>query len=152
MSVRSIMTAEPLTLRADETIGRAVELMLEHRYIVLPVVDANSSHLGEFDVWDLLGLLLPKAATLNSMLPDLKFVADNLPELQAKLGEISGRPVGEMARPNLPVLRPDTSVIEALLQFYRHRSPLPVVEEKSGRLVGILSYWDVVAAVAGPRG
>jgi CBS domain-containing protein len=152
MSVRSIMTTKPLTLRADETVGRAVELMLEHRYIVLPVVDANSCHLGEFDVWDLLGLLLTKAATLNRMLPDLKFVADNLPELQAKLDEMRDLPVGDVARLNLPVLRPDTPVTEALLQFYRHRSPLPVVEEESGRLVGILSYWDVIAAVAGQRG
>jgi CBS domain-containing protein len=152
MSVRAIMTAEPLTLRADETIGHAVELLLQHRFIVLPVVDDRDCYLGQFDVWDLLGLLLPKAATLDKhLLPDLKFVADNLPELQARLGGLRDQPVGPIARPDLPLLRPDTPVTEALLQFYRHRSPLPVVEE-GGRLVGILSYWDAIAAVAGHRG
>jgi CBS domain-containing protein len=152
MSVRAIMTAEPLTLRADETIGRAVDLLLQHRFIVLPVVDDKGCYLGEFDVWDLLGLLLPKAATLDDLLPDLKFVADNLPELQARLGGLRDKPVGSVARKSLPLLRPDTPVTEALLQFYRLRSPLPVVDEETGRLIGILSYWDVIAAVAGRRG
>jgi CBS domain-containing protein len=47
------------------------------------------------------------------------------------------------------VLRPDLSPVEALLLFYRNRSTLPVVEEGSGKLVGVLSYWDALAAISG---
>jgi hypothetical protein len=42
-------------------------------------------------------------------------------------------------------------VIEALLHFYRHRSTLPVVDKTTGRLLGVLSYWDALAAVAGKK-
>ncbi len=149
MSVRAIMTANPLTLRADDSIGHAVELLIANRFILLPVVDADQCYLGDFDVWDVLGLLLPRAATLDHLLPDLKFIGDSLPALQAKLGAMRDQPVGAHARTDLPKLDPDTPVVEAVLLFYRNRSPLPVVDKTSGRLVGVLSYWDALAAVAG---
>jgi CBS domain-containing protein len=56
-----------------------------------------------------------------------------------------------LARPDLPVLRPDTPVVESLLLLYRNRSALPVVDEATGRLAGVLSYWDALAAIAGKR-
>ena len=52
-------------------------------------------------------------------------------------------------RTDLPVLRPDTPIVEALLLFYRERSTLPVVEAASGRLLGVLSYWDALSAITG---
>ena len=64
---------------------------------------------GVFDMWDLLALLLPKAATLDDLVPDLGFLGDDLPALQAKLTEIGGQPVGPLARPDLPLLEPDMS-------------------------------------------
>src|SRR5262245_21788558 len=128
MTVRSIMTTQVVTLHADETVAAAVELMLAKRFILLPVVDAQRCYLGEFDVWDLLRLLLPKAAMLDEdLLPDLRFIADDLPALQAKFAEHRDAPVGPLAQTNLPHLDPEMPVLEALLHFYRHRSTLPVI-------------------------
>jgi CBS domain-containing protein len=151
MAVQSIMTTELVTLRADETIGTAVERMLANRFILLPVIDADRCYLGEIDVWDLLRLLLPKAATLGDLVPDLRFIADDLPGLQAKYAAFRDTAVGPLARTNLPHLDPEMTVIEALLHFYRHRSTLPVVDKTTGRLLGVLSYWDALAAVAGKK-
>ncbi len=148
MTVQSIMTREPLTLRGDDTVARAAELMLGHRYLILPVVDAGGRYVGVFDVWDLLQLLLPKAATLDDLVPNLGFLADDLPGLQAKFQEMGGQPVGPLARPDLPVLEPDMTVVESLLLFFRNRSTLPVVDADN-RVVGVLSYWDALAAIAG---
>lgn len=149
MTVRAIMTADPATLRADDTVGSAVDLLLDRRFILIPVVDSDRRYLGEFDVWDLLGLLLPKAATLDGLVPDLGFLADDLPALKEKFAALRDQAVGPLARSNLPHLDPDMPVIEALLLFYRHRSALPVVDKSDGRLVGVLSYWDALNAVAG---
>ena len=148
MTVRSIMTADPLTLRADDTVARATELMLRHHYMILPVVDGQHRYLGVFDIWDLLALLLPKAATLDHLVPDLGFLGDDLPSLQAKLRELGEQSVGPLARPDLPVLEPEMPVIEALLLFFRNRSALPVINGDN-RLIGVLSYWDALAAIAG---
>ncbi len=152
MTVAAIMTRDPMTVREDAAVGRAAELLLERRYILLPVVDVHGRYIGVFDIWDLLGLLLPKAATLGQLVPDLNFIADDLPGLRARLFEVSAKPVRPHARPDLPVLRPETSVSEATLLFYRNRSALPVVEEKKGHVVGVLSYWDLLGAVVGKRG
>jgi CBS domain-containing protein len=149
MTVRSIMTADPVTLRADDTVGTATDLLIGKRFILLPVIDADRCYLGEFDVWDLLRLLLPKAATLDDLVPDLRFIADDLPGLQAKFAALRSVPVGPLARTNLPHLDPEMPVTEALLQFYRNRSSLPVVDRATGRLMGVLSYWDALGAIAG---
>jgi CBS domain-containing protein len=151
MTVRSFMTADPLTLRADDSVGWAAEIMLANRYLILPVVDGSGRYTGVFDLWDLLALLLPKAATLDKLVPDLGFIADDLPAMQRRLREAGGQKVGPLARPDLPVLRPDTPVVESLLLLYRNRSALPVVDEATGRLAGVLSYWDALAAIAGKR-
>ena len=150
MTVGSIMTAKPLTLRSDETVARAAELMLAHRYLILPVVDSAGRCVGMFDMWDLLGLLLPKAATLDGLVPDLGFLGDDLPGLQAKLTEVGGQPVGPLARPDLPLLGPDMPVVESLLLLYRHRTTLPVVDADNC-VIGVLSYWDVLAAIANKK-
>ena len=149
MACRSIMTPDPLTLTADDTVGSAAEQLLSHRYIILPVVAAGSRYVGLFGVFELLGLLLPKAATLDELVPDLAFLPDDLGALRSRLGELAHEPVRPHVRTDLPVLRPETPIVEALLLFYRQRSTLPVVEEDDGRLVGVLSYWDAVAALVG---
>lgn len=151
MTVRTFMTTDPVTLRADETVGRAAEIMLKNRYLILPVVDGDGRYTGAFDMWDLLALLLPKGATLDHLVPGLGFLADDLPALQQRMKEVSGQKIGPLARPDLPVLHPDMSSVEALLLFYRNRSTLPVVDEQSGRLVGVLSYWDALAAISGKK-
>jgi CBS-domain-containing membrane protein len=147
MTVQSIMTTDLVTLQADDTVGKAADLMLAKRYILLAVIDADRRYLGEFDLWDLLGLLLPKAAVLTELMPDLSFMGDDLPALQSKFAALRDSPVGPLSKTNLPHLAPDTPVIEALLKFHRHRSTLPVVDPETGRLLGVLSYWDALAAV-----
>lgn len=151
MACRSFMTPDPLTLTADDSVGAAAGQLLSHRYIILPVVAAGSRYIGLFGVFELLGLLLPKAATLDDLVPDLAFLPDDLALLQNRLGELAREPVGPHVRTDLPVLRPETPIIEALLLFHRHRSTLPVVAEEGGKLVGVLSYWDAVAALTGNR-
>ena len=47
---------------------------------------------------------------------------------------------------------PDTSLAETLLELYHNRTSLPVVEEETGRLVGIVSHWGVGMAVLGRNG
>ncbi len=145
------MTKNPLVLRGSDTVGSAARQLVRHRYVNLPVVDAEQRYLGMFGVFELLGLLLPKGATLDHLVPDLGFMADDVSSLQTRLGELRDQPVGPYARTDLPVLHPDTAIVEAVLHFYRGRSSLAVVDEGSGRLLGLLSYWDALTALVGQR-
>jgi CBS domain-containing protein len=51
-------------------------------------------------------------------------------------------------RTDTPILRPDTPVTTALFLLYRTRNFLPVVEESTEKLVGVVSTWDVLAKVS----
>lgn len=149
MTVGTIMTRDPVTVRQTDTVGEAIKLLLGHHYILLPVVDATGRYRGAFDVWDLLGMLLPKAATLDHLVPNLQFMPDDLPGLHAKMAHFSGQALQQHARSDLPTLAPDTPIVASLLLFYRQRSALPVVETATGKVAGVLSYWDALAAISG---
>lgn len=151
MIVRAIMTPDPLTVGIDDSIGRAAELIFSKRFVNLPIVEAGGRYRAMFGVFELVGLLLPPGATIARLVPDLEFIAENMPDLMAKLSAMKADPVGPHGRADLPLLKPDTPILEALLLFHRHRSSLPVVDPADGKLIGILSYWDAVGAVAGRR-
>jgi CBS-domain-containing membrane protein len=50
-----------------------------------------------------------------------------------------------------PVLHPDSGTLEAILQLYRARNSLAVIDKKSRRLVGMVSYWDALRALMSQR-
>jgi hypothetical protein len=56
--------------------------------------------------------------------------------------------VEKHAKFDTPKLRPDTSLMNALLFLYRTRNFLPVVEEGTEQLLGVVSTWDVPARIA----
>jgi CBS domain-containing protein len=45
------------------------------------------------------------------------------------------------------IVHPDTPLIQTLFTLYKCRANLPVVDPDSGRLEGLISYWDVGAAI-----
>lgn len=145
------MMPNPLALRGGDTVGAAARQLVEHRFVNMPVVDDRRRYLGMFGVFDLLALLLPTGAALDHLVLDLGFMADDVSGLQQKLAGMDRQPIAGLARTDLPVLRPETAIVEALLLFYRSRSSLAVVDERSGELLGILSYWDALAALLGRR-
>ena len=38
---------------------------------------------------------------------------------------------------------PDTPLTETLLQLYETHASIPVVEEDSCKLLGVITYWDI---------
>jgi CBS-domain-containing membrane protein len=46
MTCREIMNLDPLVAFAENRIGDALEMLLEHRYLALPVLDRNRRYLG----------------------------------------------------------------------------------------------------------
>ena len=57
--------------------------------------------------------------------------------------------MGDYTQTDSPRLHPDTPIINAVLLLYRTRTYLPVVDEGTGRLLGVVSTWDVLARIAG---
>lgn len=146
MSCRTLMSRNPATLRPDDTVADAARRLIERKRLALPVVEPDGRYVGLFGMPELLGLLLPAVAA-EGLVPDLAFMGDDLKTLHDRLAGRAGEPVGPLIATDLPVLRPDTPVVEGLFQMRKHRSPLPVVDEESGKLLGLLTFWSAVDAV-----
>lgn len=147
MTASSVMNPNPTVLRPTDTIGTAAEYIMEHRYRRLPVVGADGRYLGAVGVNCLLRLVLPKAIVMERGLETAPFVRETLSDLQRRFREYEHQPVSLCMGEEAEIVAPDTPLVETLRILYYHRGSLPVVDPESGRLMGMISYWDVGAAI-----
>lgn len=154
---RSIMTANPLTLRRRHTVSQGLQILLDYHLLALPIVEADGRYFGMFLKSKLISLLLPKVVSITESMADhgrwleFGFLSDTLEDVRDRYHAIAGDPVEKHAQHDTPKLRPDTPLMNALLFLHRTRNFLPVVEEGSEKLLGVVSTWDALARVAETR-
>lgn len=143
MTAASIMDTAPAVLSSTDTIREAANCIMEHRYRSVPVLDQNGCYLGVFGVNCLLRQVLPKAAIMEDGLEDVSFIREDLTELHERLREVETQLVTQCLNRGVEPVPPDMPLVETLLRLYRTRSSIPVVDPDSGKLLGMISYWDV---------
>ncbi len=149
MSCGDIMSANPQAVREGDTIGEAAAKIIAHAYINLPVVDENGRLVGLFGIYDLLALLVPRVAVIGNLLPNIRFLKDDVSDLQQKYARLKESPVRRAVNREAVRVYPDTPLIEAVRLFCRNHMTIPVVERDTERLVGMISYWDAARLIAG---
>ena len=147
MRCAAIMTANPVTVRDSESIAAAAEKLIEQRLLNIPVVDADGRYVGMFGVDDLLGVVVPRVALAGNLAPNLRFVDDDPRRLAVRFESLKQQPVGNIADRNASVLAPETPHIEAFRALCRKPVPLAVVDPESRKLVGVVTYWDVMGSI-----
>jgi CBS domain-containing protein len=148
MRCDAIMTVSPPSVCDTDSIATATARLIEGRHLGLPVVDKDGRYIGMFGADDLLGLVVPRVAIAGgNVVPNLRFVGDKLETLGERFHEIAQQSVATVADRNAIALAPDTPQIEAFRIFCRSHASLPVVEPESRKLVGLVSYFDVMGAV-----
>jgi len=138
----AVMDPSPTTVRPDDLIGTAVSHIMKHRYRNLPVIDEEGRYLGIFGVNCLLRLVLPKAAVMERGLEEVSFVQATLADLHERLREVENQPVSVCMSKDVATVPPDKPLVETLLLLYRTKTSIPVVSPDTGRLLGMISYWD----------
>lgn len=113
---------DPVTLHEDATVGEALSLMKEHRIGGIPIVNANSG---------LVGILTNR---------DLRF--------QANLSQ----PISELMTKDKLITAPEGTDLKKAEQILKqHRiEKLPVVS-KAGKLVGLITYRDIIKVQSFPN-
>jgi CBS domain-containing protein len=149
MYARDIMDPNPTVLRPDDQIRTAARYIMEKRYRRLPVVDHAGRYLGVFGVNCLLKLILPKAVVMEKGLESAHFINENLSDLHRRFEEHADDPISMCMQKDVPVVHPDTPLLEALRVLHQTMASLPIVEKDTGRLVGDISYWDVGEKILG---
>jgi CBS domain-containing protein len=151
LSAEQLMSPNPVTAPADERVSDALVTMCEKRIHNLPVMDKHGRFLGLFGLRHLLRALLPKAATISPALNNLDFLADNVDEVLQCLREIADDPVKNyLDTENMILCRTAEPIMEVMRKLYEAPTSLPVVlvEGDDARLVGMISYWDILAHIS----
>lgn len=128
-----------ITIHPDNTVKQAFEIFEINNIRSLPVVDDAGNLIGLFGLKHILFNLLPKSATMQDGLPRLDFVMGAAPGIAKRLKKIYDVPVRELMDTNPMVLYPDTATWEALRVMALHGSPVSIVEENTGKFIGMIS-------------
>ncbi len=147
MTARLVMDPEPPVLRPTDLIGTAADVIMSGRYRRLPVVGADGRYMGMFGVSCLLGMVLPKALLMEEGENLAHIPRQTLSDLHRRFKQYEDRPITVCTLEEAVIVHPDTPLIQTLFALYKCRANLPVVDRDSGRLEGLISYWDVGAAI-----
>ena len=143
MTAATLMDPNPKVVHPDDSIITGIELIMHYRFRRLPVVDANGIFQGVFGVNCLLRLALPKAVVMEDGLENIHFVRESLSDLRRRLQEVENEPISMCMRQDSIQVAPDLPLLETLRLLYLSRASLPVVDPDNGKLLGIISYFDV---------
>jgi acetoin utilization protein AcuB len=128
--VRDFMTKDPLTLREDDLLRQAVEVVMVRRIRHIPVLDGKGALVGIVTDRDVQGTL---PSPLSAAAPE---------EYEALL---ETTPLARIMTRSVITVRPDDLAAEAVETLLADRiDGLPVVED--GRVVGIFTVRDALRA------
>ncbi|HEY7195193.1 MAG TPA: CBS domain-containing protein [Gemmatimonadales bacterium] len=131
MKVADIMRTDVKTVDLDATVGEAIASLADIHVSALPVTDARGQIVGVLSTTDILGALSETSE----------------PEIREQLFE---EPVRDLMTSRSRVIGPEADVLDAAREMLRldvHR----LFVERQGRLVGVISQTDIVAAVASAK-
>ena len=143
MYASEAMDRDPTTLSPDDTIECAAKYIMKHRYRNLPVVDENSCYMGMFGVNCLLKLIMPNAVFMPRGLENVSFIYESFEDLNNRFAEVKDQPISICMNNDIKPVAPDTPLTETMMQLYNTRASIPVVDEGSCKLLGMISYWDL---------
>jgi CBS-domain-containing membrane protein len=145
MRVRDVMTQDVVSVGPDDSILRAVHLMLQKKVSGLPVVDAAGKLVGIVSEGDF--LRRAELGTAHRQPKWLEFLMG--PGLLAQeFTRASGRKVREVMATELRTVEADASVADAVDCMERYRvKRLPVMDK--GGMVGIVTRSNLLRALAG---
>ncbi len=144
MQVRDVMTRNVISVKSDDSIMTAAQLMLQNRISGLPVVDADSALIGVVTEGDF--LRRRELGTTRHRPKWLEFIVGP-GRLATEYVQSSGRKVGDVMTPEPYTIGEDASLDEVVHLMERHRiKRLPVTRD--GKLVGIISRANLLHALA----
>jgi len=144
MNAGDIMTRPAITVTPQTTIAEAARLMVNERVSGLPVTDADGAIVGIVTEGDLLHRSETGTAARHSRWLELLVGPGRLARDYV---HAHARKVGEIMTTKVVSAEPGTELSEVVKLMEAHRvKRLPIID--GGRLVGILSRANLVAALA----
>jgi CBS domain-containing protein len=147
-SVAEVMTREPITVKAETSLGEAIKILAEKCISGLPVVDDAGHLIGIISETDLMWQQAGVTPPAYFMIFDSVIYLKNPLEYERELHKALGQTVGEVMSKKPVTISPDKPLREAakiMRDSKIHR--LPVLDD-SQQVIGILSLGDIIRDMA----
>lgn len=137
------------TLYENAPLHKAVSIITSKRLAAVPVINEQGRFVGIVGVNGLLEMLLPKAVRSalvedDDSVPGLSFMDDNMDELKIRLAHMAETPVGTLAKRDVPVIYPDSPVMEAVLLLLRGEDEVAMVDRDTHKFICMVSALDLL--------
>lgn len=144
MKTKEIMIKDVTSVSPEISAREALDLLQKMQISGLPVIDAQNNLVGMFTEKDILSYILP------SYLENVgRFVYQENPKaIKKKFKELNKIKVAQLMRREVVTTTEDTTLCElARIMLIQKARRLPVLD-KLGKVVGIVTRYDVLRAMA----
>lgn len=150
MLCRNAMVENVVSAQPDQTIHDALGLFEKHQIRAVPIVSADGILIGRFTFDVMLSNLLPGPLMVDShelrgANLRLDYTLDAEPDVAKHLKQLLNVALGDLLDDEVQVVHPDTPLWEGIRCLVKYGSPIPVVEEQTRKLVGLLSVQSATA-------
>jgi CBS-domain-containing membrane protein len=135
-----------ISISCDATVEDALRLLDEKQIRAVPVVDGENVFKGMFSAHEIIKALVPSYMTQGIQTLDFATGASSV--LASRLKKMFPSRVGDhVSSEDCVKITTRTQTWEALRMLTRYGSPLPVVDEQSGQLKGLISEQSAMEAL-----
>ena len=148
-TIEAIMTSQVATLRADQTVEEAADLLAAHRIGAMPVVDSDGRCIGLLTDEDLIvsEARLHVPTTISFLGASFTLPAE-MRRFEDELRKVAGASVGDVMDADAPTIGGDATIEDlATLMHDSDVTHVPVVDGEN-RVVGIVARGDLVRFIA----
>lgn len=142
MFCRHYMVRSTPTVLDTATLAEAMAVMIKHRRQQLLVINAKDEYVGEITTFTLARLLLPDNGDRD--LSQEEAEQETVVDVDDRIAPYLGRRVSEFAEHDLPIMHPDTPLVNAIKLLAGGKLRLPVVDPKTNKFVGAISSLSVL--------
>lgn len=145
MIVKDLMTTNVITASPDMLVSKVSEILSEHHFTGLPVVNADGQVLGTISERDFItagsNLYLPTYIKLLSEMDYMQGGEKNVPHV---VDQVVNATAKDIMNQDVPFARPETTLEELARMFAEKRvNPIPVTDS-GNKLMGIISRSDLI--------
>jgi len=157
LKIRDCMTEDVLVVSRETPLKRIIQLLKEHNFHVLPVVEKNSKLVGIVTIDNILNLFQPYSSSLGQLLKANPLLDDAIEPEDILLIDVSpelGKLVvaSDIMSENSPTISPEESIEEAYTTMRLRNTDKLLVIDEDKKLLGIVTLFDIILALFKKRG
>jgi CBS domain-containing protein len=148
-SVAEVMTPNPVTVRPQTPLSDAIKIIAQKRISGMPVVDYNGNLVGVISETDLMWKETGVETAPYIMILDSVIYLQNPARYDQEIHKVLGQVVEDVMTKKAVSIHPHQSLKEAAhLMHEKNIRRLPVIDQNTGEVVGILTRGDIIRSMA----